>query len=206
MSSQTDEQLLLRNDDDGIVTLTLNRPGQYNTLSEEMLEALQGALDQLADEAHVRVIVVTGSGKAFCAGHDLKQMQAHPDKAYYQALFSRAGRLMTTLTKQPQPVIARVQGVAAAAGCQLVAACDLAVAATTARFATSGINVGLFCSTPSVALARNVGRKRAMERTTTPRQPMPQPIRTDFKRMATTHLTGDGSRRDRRRYRPPAPC
>ncbi len=147
----------------GVATLTLNRPRQYNALSEEVLAALQSELDTLAGDEQIKVIVLAANGKAFCAGHDLKQMRANPDKEYYQDLFACCGRVMTTLMHQPQPVIARVHGIATAAGCQLVAACDLAVASTEARFAVSGINVGLFCSTPSVALARNVGRKRAME-------------------------------------------
>ncbi len=159
----TDEPILLRQDRDGVTTLTLNRPRQFNALSEEMLAALQVQLDALAAEESTRVIVIAANGKAFCAGHDLKQMRAKPDQDYYRDLFARCGRVMTTIMRQPQPVIARVQGIATAAGCQLVAACDLAVAAEEARFAVSGINVGLFCSTPSVALARNLGRKKALE-------------------------------------------
>ena len=157
------EPLLLREDAAGIARLTLNRPRQFNALSEEMLDALQTELDNLAKDERIRVIVIAANGKAFCAGHDLKQMRANPDKSYYQRLFAQCGRLMTGILKQPQPVIARVQGIATAAGCQLVASCDLAVAAEEAKFAVSGINVGLFCSTPSVALARNLGRKQALE-------------------------------------------
>ena len=156
--------VLLRSDDErGVVTLTLNRPDQFNSLSEELLESLQEQLNGLATDPAVRVVVLAANGRAFCAGHDLKQMRANPEEAYYQNLFSRCGKLMQTIMQQPQPVIARVHGIATAAGCQLVASCDLAVAADSARFAVSGINVGLFCSTPSVALARNVGRKRALE-------------------------------------------
>jgi enoyl-CoA hydratase/carnithine racemase len=147
----------------GVAFLTLNRPGQYNVLSVEMLVALQGALDALAADASVRVVVLGGAGKAFCAGHDLKQMKANPSLEYYQRLFDECSRLMMRLQTMPQPVIARVQGTATAAGCQLVATCDLAIAAEDARFAVSGINVGLFCATPSVALTRNVGRKAAFE-------------------------------------------
>src|SRR5699024_7014147 len=128
-----------------------------------MLEALQAALDDLRADHSARVVVLAGEGKAFCAGHDLKEMRAHPDKAYQQALFQRCSNVMLGLLRLPQPVIARVHGMATAAGCQLVATCDLAVASTQARFAVSGINVGLFCSTPSVALTRNVSRKQAME-------------------------------------------
>jgi len=158
-----DEPILLRRDEGGVATLTLNRPGQFNSLSEEMLAELQTALDAIAADASVRVVVIAGAGKAFCAGHDLKQMRANHAKAYMQKLFRQCGKVMTTIAQMPQPVIARIHGIATAAGCQLVAACDLAVAADVARFAVSGINVGLFCATPSVALARNMGRKQAME-------------------------------------------
>jgi enoyl-CoA hydratase/carnithine racemase len=154
---------LLRAFSGGILTLTLNRPAQYNALSESLLEALQSALDECAGDSAVRVVVIAGAGRAFSAGHDLKEMRTHDDLDYQKALFDRCSRLMLTIPAQPQPVIARVHGIATAAGCQLVAACDLAVASSDARFAVSGINVGLFCSTPSVALSRNVGRKEAIE-------------------------------------------
>ena len=154
---------LRRNDHNGVITLTLNTPKSFNALSEEMLSALQRALDAIAEDNSVRCVVLAAEGKAFCAGHDLKQMRANPDKAYYQALFARCGDVMQSLVNLPVPVIAKVQGIATAAGCQLVASCDLAVAAKSTRFAVSGINVGLFCSTPAVALSRNVARKRAME-------------------------------------------
>jgi enoyl-CoA hydratase/carnithine racemase len=147
----------------GVAFLTLNRPAQYNALSEQMLAALHGALETLAADPLVRVVVLGGAGKAFCAGHDLKQMKANPSLEYYQRLFDDCSRLMLRIQTLPQPVIARVHGVATAAGCQLVAMCDLAVAAADARFAVSGVNVGLFCATPSVALTRNVGRKAAFE-------------------------------------------
>jgi enoyl-CoA hydratase/carnithine racemase len=159
--------LVLQQRRDGAAWLTLNRPEQYNALSEEMLAALQAALDSLAADTSVRVVVLSGAGKAFCAGHDLKQMKAHPNRDYYRRLFDDCSRLMLRIQTLPQPVIARVQGIATAAGCQLVAMCDLAVAADTARFAVSGINVGLFCATPSVALSRNIGRKAAFEMLTT---------------------------------------
>jgi len=162
-ASREEEPRLLRSQEGGVVALTLNRPAQFNALSEALLADLQAALDAIAGDPAARVLVISGAGKAFCAGHDLKEMRAHPDRAYQQALFDRCARVMMTITGLPQPVIARVHGIATAAGCQLVASCDLAVAADTARFATSGINVGLFCSTPSVALARNVGRKQAFE-------------------------------------------
>jgi len=147
----------------GVVTLTLNRPASLNALSEGMLEALQTALDRLAADENARAVVLAAGGKAFCAGHDLREMRARPSLKYYEALFAQCTRMMLALQRLPVPVIARVQGLATAAGCQLVATCDLAVAAEGAQFAVSGVNVGLFCSTPSVALARNVGRKQAME-------------------------------------------
>jgi len=147
----------------GVVTLTLNRPQQFNALSEEMMGALQTELDAVARDDAARVVVIAARGKAFCPGHDLKQMKANPSVDYYRALFAQCAKLMLTIQRMPQPVIARVHGIATAAGCQLVAMCDLAVAASDARFAVSGINVGLFCSTPGVALSRNVGRKEAFE-------------------------------------------
>lgn len=150
-------------DASGVVTLTLNRPQQFNALSVEMMAALQSSVDALAQDAGVRVVVLAAAGKAFCAGHDLKQMRDNLSLDYYQALFAQCTRLMLALQRMPQPVIARVHGVATAAGCQLVATCDLAVAADGARFGVSGINVGLFCTTPGVALARNVSRKEAFE-------------------------------------------
>ena len=157
------EPVLLREDTDACVTLTLNRPSQFNALSEELLSALQEALSSIAEDASKTVVVIAANGKAFCAGHDLKQMRANPDKAYYQQLFTQCGEVMKTINAMPQIVVAKVQGIATAAGCQLVAQCDLAVAVDSARFAVSGINVGLFCSTPAVALSRNMSRKRAME-------------------------------------------
>jgi len=147
----------------GVTTLTLNRPAQFNALSEAMMDALEAELDLASSDEQVRVIVIAAAGKAFCAGHDLRQMLDHPDEAYYAALFARCAKLMLKIQSLPQPVIARVQGVATAGGCQLVAACDLAVAADTARFAVSGINLGLFCSTPAVPLSRNLPRKAAFE-------------------------------------------
>lgn len=147
----------------GVVRLTLNRGEKFNPLSEQMLTALQTELDQIARDNSVRVVILAASGKAFCAGHDLKQMRASPSAAYYKKLFDQCSKMMLTIQQMPQPVIARVQGIAAAAGCQLVAMCDLAVASSEAKFAVSGINYGLFCSTPSVGLSRNLGRKQAME-------------------------------------------
>jgi enoyl-CoA hydratase/carnithine racemase len=155
--------VLLREDAGGVATLTLNRPDQYNALSAALLSALQSAVHDLARDESVRVVVIAGTGKAFCAGHDLKEMHEHADPRFAKQAFERCQAVMTGLTQLPQPVIARVHGPAFAAGCQLVAQCDLAVAVTDARFATSGVNYGIFCSTPGVPLARNVSRKRAME-------------------------------------------
>jgi len=155
--------LLRETDSRGVVQLTLNRPQAFNALSEALLEALQQQIDALMHDDVARVVILRGAGRAFCAGHDLKEMRAQPSQAYYEALFSRCGRVMTGLMRLPQPVIAQVHGIATAAGCQLVASCDLAVATADARFAVSGVNYGLFCSTPGVALARNVPRKQAME-------------------------------------------
>lgn len=157
------ESVLLRHDDDGITTLTLNRPRQCNALSETMLLKMQAVLDEIAVDRSVRVVVLAGSGPAFCSGHDLKELRAHPQQQYYENLFRQCSRLMLSIIRLPQPVIARVHGVATAAGCQLVANCDLAIAATSARFAVSGVNLGLFCSTPAVALSRNIARKQAFE-------------------------------------------
>jgi enoyl-CoA hydratase/carnithine racemase len=164
VSEPTDlEALILETRRGGIAVLTMNRPGQYNALSAEMLAALHAALDALAEDSSVRVVVLGGAGKAFCAGHDLKQLRANRSLDYYQRLFDDCSRLMMRIQTLPQPVIARVHGIATAAGCQLVAMCDLGVAAADARFAVSGVNVGLFCATPSVALSRNVARKAAFE-------------------------------------------
>lgn len=155
--------LLLRRDRGPVAHLTLNRPGSRNALSTGLLAALQAELDRLAEDSIIKVIVIGAAGPAFCSGHDLKEIRANPDEATYRALFAQCSRLMQTIVRHPKPVIARVQGVASAAGCQLVASCDLAVASLDAGFATPGVNIGLFCSTPMVALSRNVGRKHAME-------------------------------------------
>jgi enoyl-CoA hydratase/carnithine racemase len=158
-----EQPLIEARDSRGVVTLTLNRPASFNALSEEMLQALQAALERLAGDESLRVVVLAAAGKAFCAGHHLKEMIARPELSYYQQLFAQCARMMLALQKLPVPVIARVQGLATAAGCQLVAQCDLAVAAAEARFAVSGVNYGLFCATPSVPLLRNMGSKQAME-------------------------------------------
>jgi enoyl-CoA hydratase/carnithine racemase len=150
--------------DAGIATLTLSRPERYNPLSSEMIAAIWAELDGVAADPSVRVVVLAAEGRGFCAGHDLKEMRAHAgDEAWQQRLFEDCSRMMIALTRMPQPVIARVHGIATAAGCQLVSMCDLAVAADTATFALPGVNIGVFCSTPAVGVARNVGRKRAME-------------------------------------------
>ncbi|WP_156687338.1 enoyl-CoA hydratase [Mycobacterium sp. Marseille-P9652] len=159
-----EEPLLLQHRDDrGVVTLTLNRPGAFNALSEAMLSALGETVDALAADGTVRAVVLGAAGKAFCAGHDLKEMRAEPSLEYYQRLFEQCTAVMMSIQRLGVPVIARVHGIATAAGCQLVAMCDLAVASEDARFAVSGINVGLFCATPGVALSRNVSRKAAFE-------------------------------------------
>ena len=160
----TKEPVLLRSRDArGVVTLTLNRPHAFNALSEEMLAALQRELDAIAQDESVRVVVLAAEGKAFCAGHDLKEMRAAPSLDYYERLFAQCSDMMLTIQRLPVPVIARVQGIATAAGCQLVAMCDLAVASSTAKFAVSGVNLGLFCSAPGVALSRNILQKAAFE-------------------------------------------
>ena len=159
-----DEPMLLHDRDErGVVTLTLNRPQSFNALSEGMLAALGEAFEKLAADDSVRVVVIGASGKAFCAGHDLKEMRAEPSLEYYQRLFAQCTAVMMAIQRLPVPVIARVHGIATAAGCQLVAMCDLAVAGSDARFGVNGVNVGLFCSTPAVALSRNVPRKAAFE-------------------------------------------
>ena len=166
--------LLLRRDENGIATLTMNAPERLNALSDAMLAALYGAMDEIAEDSGIRAVILAGNGKAFCAGHDLKEMQAgrqSPDKgaAYFADLFARCSALMQRIQSIPQPVIAQVHGIATAAGCQLVATCDLAIAADGTRFGVNGVNIGLFCSTPMVALTRNVPRKNAFEMLTTGR-------------------------------------
>ncbi len=163
------DALLVREDCNGLTTLRMNRPLQFNALSEATLDALQRELGAIAGDASVRCVILAGAGRAFCAGHDLREMREHPSLAYYKALFARCSRVMQDIQTLPVPVIARVQGVATAAGCQLVASCDLAIATETAKFAVSGINVGLFCATPSVALSRNVSPKRAFDMLVTAR-------------------------------------
>jgi len=159
----TGEPLLLRRDEDGVAWLTLNRPQARNALSIALMGEMEAALETLAADRQTRIVVIAGAGPAFCAGHDLRELRANPGRQHYEAVFAQCARLMTRIVRLSKPVIARVHGVATAAGCQLVASCDLAVAAEDARFATPGVNIGLFCSTPMVALSRAVGRKPAME-------------------------------------------
>ena len=165
MSAQPQDQqpVLLREDREGIATLTLNRPQQMNLLTSEMLSALQISLDQIAKDESIRVVILAATGKGFCAGHDLKEIRALGEQPKIAGLFAQCSRMMLSIQKLPQPVIAKVQGAAAAAGCQLVAQCDLAVAVDTAKFVTSGVTWGFFCSTPGVAVGRNLQRKHAME-------------------------------------------
>ncbi len=160
----TGEPFVLTTVENGVATLTLNRPQRFNPLSSQMIAAIQAELDAIASDASVRAVILAAEGKGFCAGHDLNEMRAHTeDKGWQQGLFNACSRMMIALTEIPQPVIARVQGIATAAGCQLVSMCDLAVAADTATFAMPGVNIGVFCSTPAVGVVRNVGRKHAME-------------------------------------------
>lgn len=163
MDSATNDDILQRSDADGIATLTLNRSKARNALSTGLMTALQDELDAISQDRSVRVVVIAANGPAFCAGHDLREVRATPDRQAYVELFDQCSRLMLSITRLPQPVIARVHATATAAGCQLVATCDLAVAAESARFATPGVNIGLFCSTPMVAVSRNLGRKQTME-------------------------------------------
>ena len=160
---QADAPVLLREDAGGVTTLTLNRPAQMNLLTGEMIAALQAAFDAIAKDRSVRVVVLAAAGKGFCAGHDLKEIRERKDLAAIQSLFDACSRMMQSIQNLPQPVIARVQGAAVAAGCQLVAQCDLAVASEASKFTTPGVNWGFFCSTPGVAVGRNLLRKHAME-------------------------------------------
>jgi len=166
------DPVLTRENDGAVATLTLNRPDQLNALSEGLMSTLQAELDRIATESKTKVVILRGAGRAFCAGHDLREMQGQrqaPDggRAYYTALFAQCARLMSSIPRLPQPVIAKAHGIATAAGCQLVASCDMAVAAEGTRFGVNGVTIGLFCSTPMVALSRNLGRKKAFELLTT---------------------------------------
>jgi enoyl-CoA hydratase/carnithine racemase len=163
MDTAANDDILQRSDANGIATLALNRPAARNALSTGLMAALQTELDAIAADRSVRVVVIAANGPAFCAGHDLREVRGTPTRDAYEALFAQCSKLMLSITRLPQPVIARVQATATAAGCQLVATCDLAVAARSAKFATPGVNIGLFCSTPMVAVSRNLGRKQMME-------------------------------------------
>ncbi len=158
-----EESFVLIETKGAVATLTLNRPLHFNVLSSGMLAALQTALDEVSADRSVRAVVLAAAGRAFCAGHDLHEMRSHPDISWQTDLFARCSRVVLTIVNMPQPVIARVQGVATAAGCQLVATCDLAIASRSSRFATSGVNLGLFCSTPAVAISRSIPPKQAAE-------------------------------------------
>ena len=162
-SMNPSEPLVIRENLGSVVTLTLNCPKQFNALLVHMLSAMQTELDSIAQDSSIRVVVIAANGKAFCAGHNLKEMRANREKAFQRALFEQCSQMMLAINRMPQVVIAKVEGIATAAGCQLVAACDLAVASDNAKFATSGISVGLFCSTPAVAVSRNLSRKQAFE-------------------------------------------
>ncbi len=155
--------LILRRDEDGVANLTINRPKAYNSLTIECMEAFIDELEDIASDISISVVVISGAGKGFCAGHDMRTLRANPERSFYEKTFATSSRLMMTIINLPKPVIAKVHGVATAAGCQLVASCDLAIADEHARFATPGVNIGLFCSTPMVSLSRNVARKQAME-------------------------------------------
>ncbi|NQU70761.1 MAG: enoyl-CoA hydratase/isomerase family protein, partial [Rhodospirillales bacterium] len=159
IQQKEDAPILLRHDADGVATLTMNRPGARNALSVGLMAEMKAEIDAIAGDESIRVVVIAANGPAFCAGHDLREMRGNPGRDQYQALFTQCSELMLAIIGLPKPVIAKVHAMATAAGCQLVASCDLAIAATDAKFATPGVNIGLFCSTPMVALARNIGRK-----------------------------------------------
>ena len=163
MNSDIEELVINEHPAQGIIRLVMNRPDSFNALSSEMLTALEIALSNAGSDPNCRVIILAAKGKAYCAGHDLREMRSNPNENFYTALFSQCSRLMLKVQSMDQPVIAEIQGIATAAGCQLVSMCDLAIASETARFAVSGINYGLFCSTPSVGISRNMHRKHAME-------------------------------------------
>ena len=163
LAERFSEPLVVRDDKGEICYLTINRPKSYNALSIECMEALTGQVENISADSSIKVVILSGSGKGFCAGHDLKEMRSNPEREFYEKTFAVCSRMMVSIVNSPKPFIAKVHGVATAAGCQLVATCDLAVADENAMFATPGVNIGLFCSTPMVALSRNVARKHAME-------------------------------------------
>jgi len=163
VTKETFETLVLRNDENGISNLIINRPKSYNALSIECMESIMDELKDISQDSSIKVVILSGAGKGFCAGHDMKDLRANPDKSFYEKTFNTSSKMMISIVNFPKPVIAKVHGIATAAGCQLVSTCDLAVAEENARFATPGVNIGLFCSTPMVGLSRNVTRKHAME-------------------------------------------
>ncbi len=163
VTKETSETLVLRNDANGISNLIINRPKSYNSLSIECMESMMDELKDISQDSSIKVVILSGAGRGFCAGHDMKDLRANPDKSFYEKTFNTSSKMMISIVNFPKPVIAKVHGIATAAGCQLVATCDLAVAEENARFATPGVNIGLFCSTPMVGLSRNVTRKHAME-------------------------------------------
>lgn len=163
VTKETSETLVLRNDENGIANLVINRPKSYNALSIDSMEAIMKELQRISEDSSIKVVVLSGAGKGFCAGHDMKDLRANPEKSFYERTFNTSSKMMMSIVNFPKPVIAKVHGIATAAGCQLVATCDLAVAEENARFATPGVDIGLFCSTPMVGLSRNVTRKHAME-------------------------------------------
>ncbi len=163
VTKESSESLVLRSDKDGISSLIINRPKSYNALSIDCMNALKEEIDRIGDDSSIKVVILSGSGKGFCAGHDMKEMRANPERKFYDLTFDTCIKMMLAIIKCPKPVIAKVHGVATAAGCQLVSTCDLALADESTKFATPGVNIGLFCSTPMVAVTRNVSRKHAME-------------------------------------------
>jgi enoyl-CoA hydratase/carnithine racemase len=163
VTKENSEALIIRNDSEGISNLILNRPKSYNALSISCMEGLLNEITAISEDPSIKVVIISGSGKGFCAGHDMKDLRANPEKSFYEKTFKTSSNMMMSIINCPKPVIAKVHGIATAAGCQLVSTCDLAVADENARFATPGVNIGLFCSTPMVGLSRNVTRKHAME-------------------------------------------
>jgi len=163
VTAPVSEPLVIRHDEEGISNLVINRPKAYNALSIDCMEAIMAELEQISEDTSIKVVILSGAGKGFCAGHDMKDLRANPNEEYYKKTFGTSARMMLAIMNLPKPVIAKVHGIATAAGCQLVATCDLALAGEGTRFATPGVNIGLFCSTPMVALSRNITRKHAME-------------------------------------------
>ncbi len=163
LAKENSEPMILRTDEDGISHLVINRPKSYNALSIDCMETLMGEIKEISENNSIKVIILSGSGKGFCAGHDMKELRSSPERSFYEKTFQVCAEMMMSIINCPKPVIAKVHGIATAAGCQLVSTCDLAVAEDSAKFATPGVNIGLFCSTPMVAVSRNITRKHAME-------------------------------------------